>query len=378
MPINEHLHWSLVVVYMPGEWAKEERKRRGFDDAVVGEGDAVSSPEPDADTEEDDDDEEAGGQHHAQQQRAQPSQMAVPAPDEEEMEDDVEEEEEEEVAEAPAAEAPARATRKAAKAGASSCDAIALSDEEEEGTKAAVPQPPKEKEPCILYLDSLNNSPQKYLNLIKVRASHCRRWLGPGPLAILPPAPAIFTGPHLGLCLFRLPCAARHCRARRAAALCLHRSHALVVRSRPLPCSKTYLHLEYEEKVLKLKLKEGAPKAEAVKAEGSGNVAAERQGSQAQGAGSSDERLPPGSQGSDVQVTGETRPKFNASSLDYRTDVGSAGETLHLFHGLRTGYLEVWAPRSSASCGIENARACDLTPSSSSSSSRHARRLVVP
>jgi len=130
--------------------------------------------------------------------------------------------------------------------------------------------------------------------------------------------------------------------------------------------------------VLKLKLKEGAPKAEAVKAEGSGNVAAESQGSQAQGAGSSDERLPPGSQGSDVQVTGETRPKFNASSLDYRTDVGSAGETLHLFHGLRTGYLEVWGPRSSASCGIENARACDLTPSSSSSSSRHARRLVVP
>ena len=289
IPINEHLHWSLVVVYMPGEWAKEERKRRGFDDAVVGEGDAVSSPEPDADTEEDDDEEEAGGQHHAQQQRAQPSQMAVPAPDEEEMEDDVEDEEddagsgggelgdplsqiepmdewhgdgesptppaaievrhsdheddgacrsadsqpqppkrksigifipqdeddddeeEEEVAEAPAAEAPARATRKAAKAGASSCDAIALSDDEEEGTKAAVPQPPKEKEPCILYLDSFNNSPKKYLNLIKVRASHCW-WLGARRL----PFSRLHLPSSLGLILASAFFA---CGARRAAAV---------------------------------------------------------------------------------------------------------------------------------------------------------------
>ena len=211
IPINEHLHWSLVVVYMPGEWAKEERKRRGFDDAVVGEGDAVSSPEPDADTEDDYDDDEAGGQHHAQQQRAQPSQMAVPAPDEEEMEDDVEEEEEEEVAEAPAAEAPARATRKAAKAGASSCDAIALSDDEEEGTKAAVPQPPKEKEPCILYLDSFNNSPKKYLNLIKVRASHCW-WLGARRL----PFSRLHLPSSLGLILASAFFA---CRARRGTAV---------------------------------------------------------------------------------------------------------------------------------------------------------------
>ena len=48
--------------------------------------------------------------------------------------------------------------------------------------------------------------------------------------------------------------------------------------------------------------------------------------------------------------TGETGPKFNASNLDYRTDVGSTGEASHLFHELRTGYLEV-------------ARAGGLTPS---------------
>ena len=42
IPINEHLHWSLVVVYRPGEWAKKERKRRGHHDDGVreGEGDA--------------------------------------------------------------------------------------------------------------------------------------------------------------------------------------------------------------------------------------------------------------------------------------------------------------------------------------------------
>ena len=68
---------------------------------------------------------------------------------------------------------------------------------------------------------------------------------------------------------------------------------------------------------------------------------AKSQSSQAQGVGSSDEPMPAGSQDSDVQVTGETRPKFNASNLDYRTDVGSAGEASHLFHELRTGYLEV-------------------------------------
>ena len=194
VPVNEHLHWALIVLYRPGAFLKTQLKKLGLpdeDEDASGAAATAEHAEDDDDTDEDDPDEpEDDGRENARRDSDEAAGGNVSGEGElEPDEDDVEDlPDSESHAMTPAASAVLESQEEAEVDadveasveadddydgrgvqtpgglrgdGGDGANPIELDDDDDDG---AAPAP---SQPCMLYIDSMNNTKQKACQLLK-------------------------------------------------------------------------------------------------------------------------------------------------------------------------------------------------------------------
>lgn len=369
IPINEHLHWSLVVVYKPGEYARQEYRRRkrargcpdsDDDEKAAGDGKGAqadeehfSTPSADTDTEEDDlPVDEMTKRSRAANTAKQPDEGVEDDDVEDEVEggDDRDDRDDEDDVE----------------------DEVKSEEGELDDSVNLIPNPTlchpmDEYEGEEAQTESQEDAPADHGAGVALPASSSDEEedeLVPEQPSVAPAAAAGTPGNAVDLCDSEEEEAAMP----PGEPCILYFDSLNATPTKYLNLLKTYLHLEYEEKVLKArqqrKKKEAEEKEAAAKADGcdassaanaaaSSSTASVAAGSRkrSQAAAAASDETP--SQGSDVQVTGEKRLK-STPALDYRHDVGMRvdGDSGHLFSELRSGYMEVTEQPNGYDCGL--------------------------